>query len=130
MDPRTKYRESKLLSWTRIDMLLLIYESAIESLDRGVHLLQTGQTAEMPMARIDAQRKILLITDGLAIDTDPTAVHIMNICVFILDQINSDSVENWQTSVKLLETIHEGFQEIAEEAREMERTGKIPNLVL
>ena len=54
----------------------------------------------------------------------------MNICVFILDQINSDSVENWQTSVKLLETIHEGFQEIAEEAREMERTGKIPNLVL
>lgn len=109
-------------------MLLLIYESAIESLDRGVSILESGNHQELMVTRFDAQRKVLLITDGLAIDKDQTAVHIMNICVFILDQIQTDSLEQWQSCVKLLETLHEGFQAIAEEARELERNGKIPQL--
>ncbi|MEO2018025.1 MAG: hypothetical protein ABGZ53_27045, partial [Fuerstiella sp.] len=62
------------------------------------------------------------------IDEDPTAVHIMNLCVFVLDQIQTDKVEQWQTSLKLIETLHEGFQEIADDARELERTGQVPQL--
>ena len=109
-------------------MLLLIYENAIMALDNGIEILQSADQSGLPAARMDAQRKILLITEGLAIDTDPTAVHIMNLCVFILDQINQDSVETWKTSLQLIETLHEGFQAIADEARELERTGKIPQL--
>ncbi|MCA9048697.1 MAG: flagellar protein FliS [Planctomycetaceae bacterium] len=128
MDPRLRYRESKVLSWTRIDMLLLIYEAAIEALDRGVAVLESGDQSQLSNVRFDAQRKILLIADGLAIDKDETAVRIMNICVFILDQLQTDSAENWRSCVKLLETLHEGFEAIAEDARKLEREGKIPTL--
>ncbi|MDG1897830.1 MAG: hypothetical protein P8J37_23265 [Fuerstiella sp.] len=128
MNPHLKYRNAKAIAWTRIDMLLVIYEAAIEALDRGVHILESEDRNDLPHARIDAQRKVLLIAEGLSIDEDPTAAHIMNLCVFVLDQIQNDSLENWKTGVKLIETLHEGFQEIADDAREVERTGQIPQL--
>jgi flagellin-specific chaperone FliS len=128
MNPHLKYRNAKAIAWTRIDMLLVIYEAAIEALDRGVNILESQELSDLPHARIDAQRRVLLIAEGLSIDEDPTAAHIMNLCVFVLDQIQTDSLENWKTSVKLIETLHEGFQEIADDARELERTGQIPQL--
>lgn len=128
MNPHNRYRTAKAMSWTRIDMLLLIYENAIEALDRGVTVLESEDHTEMMHVRVDAQRKVLLIAEGLSVDEDPTAAHIMNLCVFILDQIAADEVENWKTSVRLLETLHEGFQGIADEARELEKKGSIPSL--
>ena len=130
MNPYAKYKNAKANSWTRIDMLLFIYENVIMSLDNGISILQSEDRSGMIMARIDAQKKILLLTEGLAVDTDPTAGHILNICVFILDQLLMDDVEAWKTSLSLIETLHEGFQAIADEARELERTGKIPQLQL
>ncbi|MEQ9411436.1 MAG: hypothetical protein RIK87_27220 [Fuerstiella sp.] len=128
MNPHTRYRTATAMAWTRIDMLLLIYENAIEALDRGIAILESEDHSELLHARIDTQRKILLIAEGLSVDTDPTAAHIMNLCVFILDQTSTDSLENWKTSLKLIETLHEGFQQIADEARELERNGKVPAL--
>lgn len=109
-------------------MLLLVYESVIEALDRGIEILQSDDRSELLLVRIDAQKKILLITEGLSVDADTTAVHILNLCVFILDQIQMDDIEAWKTGLKLIETLHEGFESIADEARELERTGKIPQL--
>ena len=128
MNPHLKYRNAKANSWTRIDMLLVIYEAAIEALDRGIAILESQDHSHLMHARIDAQRKVLLIAEGLSIDEDPTAAHIMNLCIFVLDQIQTDLLEQWKTSVKLIETLHQGFQEIADDARELERTGQIPQL--
>ena len=78
-------------------MLLLIYENAIEALDKGIEILESGDLSELLFQRIDVQRKVLLIAEGLSVDEDPTAAHIMNICVFILDQISTESLENWKS---------------------------------
>lgn len=128
MNPHLKYRNAKANAWTRIDMLLVIYEAAIEALDRGIEILESQDHSDLLQARIDTQRRILLIAEGLSIDEDPTAAHIMKLCVFVLDQVQTDSPEQWKTSVQLIETLHEGFQEIADDARELERTGQIPQL--
>ena len=128
MNPHSSYKISKANAWTRIDMLLLIYERTIETLDQGIEIIESGDLTNLVFTRMEAQKRILLITDGLDVDSDSTAVHILNLCVFILDQINSDELEKWKSSLKLIETLHEGFQAIADEARELERDGKIPQL--
>lgn len=128
MNAHASYKTAKANAWTRIDMLLLIYERTIESLDQGIEILESGDLTNLITTRLEAQKRVLLIADGLDIDSDSTAVHILNICVFILDEISSDSLEKWQSSLRLIETLHEGFQAIADEARELERTGKIPQL--
>ena len=128
MNPHSSYKISKANAWTRIDMLLLIYERTIEALDQGIEILESGELSGLIQTRMEAQRRVLLITDGLDVDSDSTAVHILNLCVFILEQISSDEVDKWKASLKLIETLHEGFQAIADEARELERDGKIPQL--
>ena len=128
MNPHSSYKISKANAWTRIDMLLLIYERTIEALDQGIEIIESGDLTELVFTRMEAQKRILLITDGLDVDSDSTAVHILNLCVFILDQINSDELEKWKSSLELIETLHQGFQAIADEARELERNGKIPQL--
>ncbi|MEO1980857.1 MAG: hypothetical protein ABGZ24_10105, partial [Fuerstiella sp.] len=83
MNPHLKYRNAKANAWTRIDMLLVIYEAAIEALDRGIAILESQEHSDLLHARTDAQRKILLIAEGLFIDEDPTVAQIMNLCVFV-----------------------------------------------
>ena len=39
--------------------------------------------------RLDAQRKILVIADGLELDQGDVPLKIMQLCVFILDQMRS-----------------------------------------
>ena len=43
----------------------------------------------IPEVRLDAQRKILVIADGLALDQGDVPLKIMQLCVFILDQMRS-----------------------------------------
>ena len=129
MNPHQHYRRSSSFGWTRIDMLIHVYNHAINSLRKGADVLaREGSPADVVEARIDAQRKVLLITDGLALDHGEVPVRILQLCVFILDQLQSDSVEAWKNAAKLLETVREGFLGVQDAARKAEQAGEIPAL--
>ena len=36
MNPYLKYKQASSLSWSRIDMLLVVYDQAVKSLDEGL----------------------------------------------------------------------------------------------
>ncbi len=129
MNPHQKYRRNSSYGWTRIDMLLHIYNHTINSLQNGADLLRSGSSVdELILARLDAQKKILLITDGLAVDQGGTAVQVMRLCVYALDQIQTDSVEAWESAAQVLSTVREGFEGIQGAARAAEQAGEIPAL--
>ncbi len=111
-------------------MLIHIYNHTINSLQEGAALLESG-AAEVDIidARLDAQKKILLISDGLAVDQGGTAVSVMQLCVFALDQIRSDSADDWRSAARVLSTVREGFLEVQESLRAAEQAGEIPPLV-
>ncbi len=129
MDPRQQYQRSSSWGWTRIDMLLHIYNHAISALERGAELLESDADAgEIADVRLDAQKKILLIADGLAVEQGGTPVQVMQLCIFALDRVRSDSSQDWKDAARVLSNVREGFEQIQETAREMERTGQIPPL--
>lgn len=130
MNPHQHYRRTSSWGWTRIDMLIHIYNHTINSLETGADMLQAGKSAEeMVAARLDAQKKILLISDGLAVEKDDTAISVMQLCVFALDQIQTDSVDAWRAAARVLSTVREGFVEVQETVRAAEQAGEIPPLV-
>ncbi|MEZ6062775.1 MAG: hypothetical protein R3C19_20720 [Planctomycetaceae bacterium] len=129
MSPRERYRIASSYGWTRIDMLIHIYEQTINSLRAGQRILEQNG-GDLFAARIDAQRKILLIVDGLALDQGGTPMQVLRLCLFALEQVRSDSAESWASAAKVLETVRDGFVEIREEARAAERDGLIPALQL
>ena len=91
-------------------------------------LNREGSLTEIVEARIDAQRKVLMITDGLALDHGEVPLKILQLCVFVLDQIQSDSPQPWIAAAKLLETVREGFLGVQDAARLAEQNGEIPTL--
>jgi len=129
MNPHQQYRRNSSWGWTRIDMLLHIYNHTINSLHNGADLLKAGASPnEMVAARMDAQKNILLISDGLAVEQGGTPVQIMRLCIYALDQIQTDSPEAWESAAQVLTTVREGFEGIQEAAREAEHAGEIPAL--
>ncbi|MEO2033131.1 MAG: hypothetical protein ABGZ35_13700 [Planctomycetaceae bacterium] len=130
MNPHQQYRRNSSFGWTRIDMLIHIYNHAINSLQGGAELLEAGASPEQLIAaRMDAQKKILLISDGLAVEQGGSAVQVMRLCVFALDQIRTDSAQSWQSAARVLSTVREGFVEVQDTVRAAEQAGEIPPLV-
>ena len=128
MNPHLKYRTATAYGWTRIDMLIQVYDMAIDAMKNGIEIIDGTREGDITDARIDAQRKVLLIADGLAVDQGGTAVDVLNLCLFVFDKIPSDKVADWKDALRILETLREGFVSIQNEAREAERNGSIPAL--
>jgi len=130
MNPHTRYRTSTAYSWTRIDMLLMIYEKLVHALQEGVRLLEKQQTRELVPVQIQVQRCITLIADGLDMSAGDVPRNVARLCLFTVDNTRTDSLEGWQASLRVMSQVRDGFQQIQDEARELEHSGKIPALDL
>jgi flagellar protein FliS len=119
--------ETMFGGWTRIDMLLALYDRAIASV-RGADLAKrSGNDAEFADKFIDAQKCILAIHGGLKPDEYEIAFDIARLLNFILTRL---SEYNFEEAAHFLEKLRSGFEGIREEATELEKSGKIPTLEL
>lgn len=109
-------------------MLLLIYDKAVLSLQEGIRLLQQNQESGLSFVRLQVQRTMLLIVDGLNMESCETSDQIMNLCLFVMNQTQSDSEESWTAALQVIQTLRDGFVQIQDDAREAEYSGRIPAL--
>ncbi len=128
MNPYSRYKEQALYSWTRIDMLLVVYEQTISSLQDGISRLEANEAHQLPAIRLRAMKCLVTIVDGLNLDLGETPRHIMRLCLYVLDQIEKNDAESWRSAEKIMQTLHDGFAAIQNEAREAEHRGQIPAL--
>ena len=128
MNPHLKYKTTQSLAWTRIDMLLLIYDQAVTALTEGTRLLENHRASELPPVSLKAMRSLLMIADGLNLNHGELPAQVMRLVVFSLDQIKTQSPEAWRSAGEVMSKLREGFQEIQEQARKDEYEGRIPAL--
>ena len=128
MNPHLKYKTTQSLAWTRIDMLLLIYDQAVTALTEGTRLLENNRASELPPVSLKAMRSLLMIADGLNLNHGELPAQVMRLVVFSLDQIKTQSPEAWRSAGDVMSKLREGFQEIQEQARQDEYEGRIPAL--
>lgn len=126
MNPVSTYKTTSSLSWTRVDMLLLIYEKLVTSLQDGMRRIERQQTDQLSEVRFEVHRCLVTLVEGLNPDVDQIPGQIMRLSLFVMDQIQADSLSGWSAACKVMQTLREGFEEIQSEAREAEYTGKIP----
>lgn len=128
MDPRSQYKSTQATSWTRIDMLLHIYDHAICALKAGMQALDRNESLDSGSLRRDAQTRVMLIVEGLDLKQGEVPQNIMRICTHILDVTCRDDACEWERCASLLEVIRSGFAEVQDEARQAEADGAIPPL--
>jgi flagellin-specific chaperone FliS len=130
MKPHKVYTSRKLGSsgWTRIDMLLALYNAAIDALEQAQLAQQQDDPSAAASQLVRANKVILGIISGLDLDASPedgVAGNICRLAVFALDRIREGDAE---AALGVLRTLRDGYEGICEEARELERRGAIPPL--
>lgn len=122
------YRRHAQAGWTRIDMLLAIYEAAVASLERGIAALDADDRPEFARQHIKAAQLLVLLIDGIDLDGGETATRIHALCIFAIGQIGTLSGDGWRNALDVIRTLQEGFEGIRDEARDLEARGIIPSL--
>ena len=128
MNPYQKYKQISSRSWTRVDMLLVVYDQVVTALNDGVRLLRDDRTTELPAVRLRAMRTLLAIADGLDLNQGDVPNQVLRLVEYSMEQIKSQSADAWLSAAEVINKLREGFQEIQEQARKDEYEGRIPAL--
>ncbi len=121
-----KYRENQLRNWTRIEMLLALYDGAIERIARARQLIDNGQQLEAGRLLLRAERIVVELLAGLALDGTELTKNLRKLYLFILDALTKATPHDLEAAERVLRTLREGWERIAPEAIELERKGQIP----
>ena len=111
--------------WTRIEMLLAIYDKAIESLALAQESKLADDEPGFASHMVSAQKAVLAIHAGLKPDTDDVAFNVARLLHFVLGCIENDNLAD---AIKILENMRDGFAAITDEANQLEADGQIPPL--
>jgi flagellin-specific chaperone FliS len=115
--------ESMINGWTRIDMLLALYERCIDSVQAAKVAQQNENDSSMRVFILEAQKTILALHSGLKTDEDEVAQNIARLLNFILLRIEE---QEFDEANRFLEQLHGSFLQIREAAVELEAKGVIP----
>jgi len=130
MEARRSYQAAAATSWTRVDMLLLIYDNAISALTGGINAIADGNQAELMHHRFKAQKAVLLLADGLDLEQGEVPQKVMQLCAFALECISGDSADDWTAARNVLNNLREAFDQIRGEANQLEISGAITPLAV
>ncbi len=112
--------------WTRMDLLLALYDKALEHLDRAEAALVAGDTSGAVGRLSKAQTVIMALADGVRVEVNPEVnTNILRLYEFAVTTLSQPSVANVASVRKILRTLREGFEAVRVEANEMERSGRV-----
>lgn len=122
-----KYRKDEPTGWTRIDLLLALYDKALERLDRAEAALAAGdpETALPQLAK--TQLIVTELASGIRIEVNPEAnTNMLRLYEYVVHELVSATPAAIENARKVMRTLREGFEAIRAEANELERTGRLP----
>lgn len=124
--PLNAYKKQMSVAWTRIEMLLALYNGAISQLNRAIESLAQGDTDAATQNRLKASRIVMEILGGVDMQYGELPANIVRLCTFVISEIGKQDRESLRSAISVLETLRQGFEDIKQEAIALEGEGKIP----
>ena len=119
------YKKQSLMSgWTRVDLLLYLYDRAITSLQACQEAREADDSMAYSEHFIQMNKMLIAIHAGLKPD-DEVAFNVARLLHFVSQCIEKD---DFPTAINILQSLHDGFAAVADEANELETSGKIPSI--
>ena len=128
MNPYRRYQQQPEpdTGWTRIDLLLALYDKALERLDRAEAALNAGDSTGAVALLLKTQQIIMALAEGVRVEVNPEVnTNILRLYEYAMHETARASVEAVANVRKVLRTLREGFEAIRAEANAMERDGRI-----
>ena len=116
-----------MLRWTRIDLLLTLYDKALERLANAEDSLRMGDAPGATAHLIKTQLILNGLASGVKLDMEPErGANMLRLYEFAANELRIPRAEGIANARKILRTLREGFEAIRAEANELERNGTIP----
>ena len=125
MNAADLYKNQIPNGWTRIDMLLALYDAIVDSLSSAEEAQAGRDEPRLSREMLRAQRLILGIVAGIDPNCHDIAKPLERLCHFVVERINQ---LDFAAARHIFSILKESFEEIAEEARNLEHSGEIPAL--
>lgn len=120
-----KQMSNLMTGWTRIDMLLAIYDRGITAIRGADEAKNENDPHRQARHTLEAQKCILALHGGLNPDESEVALNVARLLNFVLLCLEQ---QRFSDAVQILEQLRSGFEAIHDDAVKMEREGKIPPL--
>ena len=119
--------QAQSLPATRIELLLALYDKAVERITAAEDALHAGDRPRALPLTAKAQLIVMELAAGVRTDVDPaTGTNMLRLYEFVTYKLAEGGIDNLQSALRVLTTLREGFRAIRDEAVELEKTGKIP----
>ncbi|HMO14442.1 MAG TPA: flagellar protein FliS [Pirellulaceae bacterium] len=125
MKPYSYNARTIIQGWTRIDMLLALYDRAIASIRAAAHAKQHDDSNAFWEKTLFAQKCLLAIHSGLKPEEHDVAFNISRLVHFAMSKLCDHEFE---IAIETLESIRASYEAIREEATQLEHQGTIPAL--
>ena len=128
MNPYRAYQQQTGFGMSRIDMLLALYDGALERLGQACYLLGKGELREAQplLARVQ------VLVGGLASGVDASGgtipQNLLRLYEFVVHCCQAGNLDKVEAALRVMRTLQEGMQAIRPEAMQLERDGQIPAL--
>jgi flagellar secretion chaperone FliS len=127
MSPHFTYQRSAAAAWTRIDLLLTVYDVGIQTAHGALNSLAKGDEEGATRHRLKFYRVLMQILDGL--DTKYETTHdIQRLALYMFDRASKGRQDDWKSVLKILNVLRDGFSAIRDQAVEMESRGLVPSV--
>lgn len=129
MNPYLAYRRQEVSNgWTRIDLLLALFDKALERLAAAEAALAAGDESAATTQLIKTQLILTALASGVQPEADPqNGANVLRLYEFAAHELSRPRAEGIANARTVLRTLREGFEGIRAEANELERTGRLPS---
>lgn len=126
MNPYAKNQQDATPSWTRIDMLLALFDGGIERCEQALAALERQDHATAKKLLVKARLIVMGLASGVIADGDPVTTTILQLYEYADHALTQGGIEDVRGVRKVLGNLREGFQKVRPEAVELERRGILP----
>lgn len=128
MNPYQTYRRTDQTGRSRVELLLTLYNAAINHTQQSLQASTRGDENEATRLRLRAVKVVQGIFIGIDPELGEIPTNIARICEFAQHCLLDPEQDRRREAVRVLSTIKSAFEGIREEAIELEASGEIPSL--
>lgn len=123
---RTYQAAEPTSGWTRIELLLALYDKALERLDTALRALDAGDTSAAVSQMAKTQLIVSELAAGVRVEVNPEAnTNMLRLYEYVTHELTKPDPRHIGNARKVLATLREGFEAIRAEANELERSGQL-----
>lgn len=126
MNPYASYQRQTTPAWTRIDMLLALFDGGVERCEQALAAMERQDQCAAKNLLIKARLIVLGLASGVVPDGDPVTNTMLRLYEYAQHALGQGGVEEVRGALNVLRILREGFQKIRAEAVDLERRGLIP----